>query len=319
MTLEKLIKRYRKDKVSSFQKLRHASRVNYVSILDRIVKHHGRTKLKTIKARTLLSWHAAWSSDGRTASGQDFVKRLRTVFRFGAAMLEDPEAARIAAIFSMLRFKGAAPRCEALTAEQAEAVRIGAHAVGLPSIALAQAFQFELMLRQKDVIGEWMPLKEPCASDVVHRRQKWARGLRWDEIDADLILRHTTSKKLKDIEVDLKLAPMVMEELARFDRLPRSGPVVIFEGNGRPWGSSWFRRKWRDIADGAGVPKTVRNMDSRAGGITEATGAGADIDEVRQTATHSDIAMTQRYNRGNYRQRSAHVMRRRVASRRKAA
>jgi hypothetical protein len=85
---------------------------------------------------------------------------------------------------------------------------------GWPSIALAQAFQFECTLRQKDVIGELVPLSEPGVSLVVIRNQKWLRGIVWQEIDQNLILKHVTSKKQKLTEVDLKLAPMVIEELA---------------------------------------------------------------------------------------------------------
>jgi site-specific recombinase XerD len=39
-------------------------------------------------------------------------------------------------------------------------------------------------------------------------------------------------------------------------------------------------------------------MDSRAGAISEATDAGADLEHVRHAATHSNISMTQRYSRG---------------------
>jgi len=39
-------------------------------------------------------------------------------------------------------------------------------------------------------------------------------------------------------------------------------------------------------------------MDSRAGAISEATDAGADLEQVRHAATHSNISMTQRYSRG---------------------
>ena len=40
-------------------------------------------------------------------------------------------------------------------------------------------------------------------------------------------------------------------------------------------------------------------MDSRAGAITEATDAAADLESVRHAATHSDIQQTQRYSRGD--------------------
>jgi site-specific recombinase XerD len=73
---------------------------------------------------------------------------------------------------------------------------------------------------------------------------------------------------------------------------------VICDTNGLPWTDNEYRRKWRLVADAAGVPKTTRNMDSRAGGITEATEAGADIEHVKHAATHSDISQTQRYSRG---------------------
>jgi hypothetical protein len=53
---------------------------------------------------------------------------------------------------------------------------------------------------------------------------------------------------------------------------------------------------WRKVATAAGVPKTVYNMDSRAGAISEATDAGAELEHVRHAATHSDISMTQRYS-----------------------
>src|SRR3954465_13441337 len=92
---------------------------------------------------------------------------------------------------------------------------------GWYSIALAQALQFELLLGQKDVIGEWVPVGEPGESDVVREEegheeegQKWLRGLRWSDIDKNLILRHRVGSSGRRIEVDLRTAPMVLEELS---------------------------------------------------------------------------------------------------------
>jgi site-specific recombinase XerD len=106
----------------------------------------------------------------------------------------------------------------------------------------------------------------------------------------------------------LAAAEMVMEELALSVELPAdqltrslfpaSGPIVICDTSGIPWSANEYRRKWRIVANHAGVPKTVRNMDSRAGAITEATEAGADLEHVKHAATHSDISQTQRYSRG---------------------
>jgi hypothetical protein len=84
---------------------------------------------------------------------------------------------------------------------------------GWPSIGLAQALQFELLLVQKDVIGEWVPVGEPGKSDAVVGNQKWLRGLRWSDIDENLILRHKVGSGGREIEVDLRTAPMVLEML----------------------------------------------------------------------------------------------------------
>jgi hypothetical protein len=85
-------------------------------------------------------------------------------------------------------------RNEYMTAAQCRLLRSNAHEHGRPSVAVEQAFVFELGLRQKDVIGEWIPIKWPGLSDVVWGPRKWLMGIRWDEIDADLILRHRLSK-----------------------------------------------------------------------------------------------------------------------------
>jgi hypothetical protein len=211
-----------------------------------------------------------------------------------------------------------------LTAEQATAIRALAHKQGLHSIALAQAFQFELMLRQKDVIGEWVPISEAGHSETLYGNEKWLRGLRWNEIDGNLVLRHMTSKRQKEIEVSLRNAPMVMEELAltygkNFSRadLPGSGPIVIAERIDRPYHAAAFRRAWRKLADECEIPKSVKNMDSRAGAISEATDAGAELEHVRHAATHSDIGMTQKYSRGST-EKVAEVQLKRVAFRNKS-
>jgi hypothetical protein len=259
--------------------------------------------------------------------GHAMMGMVRTIVSFGRTFLKCPACRELKADLHDMRFKNAKPRTERLTAEMVEAIRAMAPTMKRRSIALAQAFQFDLMLRQKDVIGEWVPISEPGMSDVIDRNQKWLRGLRWEEIDKNLILRHTTSKRQKDIDPDLNLAPMVMEELRflaripqgailRREHLPATGPIVIDEVNDLPWTASEFRHYWRLVANAAGIPKAVKNMDSRAGAISEATDAGAELEHVRHAATHSDIAMTQRYSRGSQ-DKVAKVMKLRAAHRAK--
>jgi hypothetical protein len=57
-------------------------------------------------------------------------------------------------------------------------------------------------------------------------------------------------------------------------------------------------------------------MDARAGAISEAVSSGARLELVRHAATHSNISMTQRYDR-DAAEATASVMRTRVEGRNK--
>lgn len=336
-TVRSLVHCYRTDPDSPYQKNRFHVRQNRDSMLKRIVTRHGDVSLSEIKARVLLAWHKDWSHDGKKlATGSAFIGQLRALFSFGATLIEDPNCERLCGVMHKMRFPGTKAREVSLTAEQAISIRETAHAdFGWHSIALAQAFQFEGTMRQKDVIGEYVPISEPGVSAIIHRDRKWLRGIVWQEIDENLILRHVTSKKQKLAVIDLKLAPMVMEELQRLVEeplvmvdevtkrvtvnrhlLPASGPIAKCETNGLPWFATEFRRKWRKIARKAGVPDDVWSMDSRSGAISEAIQAGAPIEFVRHAATHSDVSQTADYDRSQA-EATAKVMRMRMEGRNK--
>lgn len=144
-------------------------------------------------------------------------------------------------------------------------------------VALVQALQFELGLSQKAVIGEWVPVSETASmSDVSRttdqREEKWVSGLRWSDLDEDFILRPTFVRRRQQTEFDLRTKRMIMEELALYSQtpisrlsrwdLPVSGPMICNDTSGLPFSTSEFRRKWRKVADRAGVPKNVANKDS---------------------------------------------------------
>jgi hypothetical protein len=296
-TVRTLIQCYRTDQDSNYRKLRFGTRRHYDSLLRRIDTDLGETIIGDIDARQMLRTHEAWTASG-IPMAHALIGMLRTLLSFGATLLKSKECRALKVDLHDMKFKMGAPRSERLTAEQAMAICAEARDRKLYSLALAQAIQFECMLRQRDVIGEWVPIKEPGLSDVFHEGDKWLRGIQWSEIDANLILRHITSKRQKLVEHDLSVAGMVMEEFARIGTLPTTGPVIVCEITGRPWRGHHFRETWRKIARAVGIPDSVRSMDSRAGGITEATEAGADLEHIKHAAAHSDIAMTQKYSRG---------------------
>jgi hypothetical protein len=162
-----------------------------------------------------------------------------------------------------MTFATAEKRDEKLTADDVIKIRAKAHEMGFPSMALAQAIQFETPLKQGDVIGEWVPISEPgTPSDVIDGEMKWLRGLRWSALE-NLMLAHTAPNG--DFRViGLSEAWMVREELARLgrDRPTTATPIIINEDTGRPYTTWAFRRRWREIADALGLPKAVKNMDS---------------------------------------------------------
>jgi hypothetical protein len=300
-TLRQLIGRYRTDPDSGFAKLQYQVRLKQDRLLARIGKEYGHYQLRGIKTRTLLAWYKIWAAGGKIAMAYELMVRLRAMFAFGFALLEDQECERLHKILKETRFRSLGARSVQITKEHVQAIRITAREhFGWPSIALAQALQFELLLPQKDVIGEWVPVAEPGESDVVWEERKWLRGLRWSNIDRNLVLRHATGAGGRPIEVDLKTAPMVMEELhfsagtENAMHFPEHGPLVLCDITAMPWLTAEFRRKWRLVAKKAGVPDDFKNRDSVPAGMII---GGPDRARVKQQITLARIDQSLRTRR----------------------
>jgi hypothetical protein len=265
-TVAGLIKCYRSHDRSPYRDLRPAVRNGYDGILNRLVDEIGYLRIADLSGEKIKHLYTGWIEGGKIASGHSTVAKLRLLSTFGATILGDHDCILFSGIMHALRFKAPEARLEPMTAEYAKAIRAKAHEVGWPSIALAQAFQFELKLRPVDVIGEWVPISDPAPSSVIWGNEKWVRGLRWSDINEKLILEFSILdrlKRIKPIKVDLMDLTMVREELDRLGRdIPVTGPLIICEANGRPFSGNEFRRKWRIVATKAGVPDTVRNGDS---------------------------------------------------------
>src|SRR4029077_319139 len=253
--LRGVVQAYKTDEFSNYHKLRYETRRSYDKHLNQVMLDYGDTALAEMKARSFLGMHAAWARDNGPASARFRIQILRAVFTYGLRLLDDErgqeQCDRLSHTLSKLEFPTLAPRTEVLTAAQANAIRASAK---YRSIALAQAIQFDCSFRQKDVIGEWVPVSEKEMSDVITGGKKWVRGIRWEQIDANFQLVHRNSKRNKVIAIPLLLCPMVVEELARVDaklrreRFPKSGPVVVCEYYGVPWQAIEYRRIWRKTA-----------------------------------------------------------------------
>jgi hypothetical protein len=126
------------------------------------------------------------------------------------------------------------------------------------------------------VIGEWVPIgAEGLESEIVLESKMWVHGLRWEEIGLALRLHHRASNGGEIIRRNLLDVPQVLAVLkntypyaflgGQFNReaLPLTGPVIVDEKYARPYFPHRFRRVWREVADAAGVPRGVKNRDSR--------------------------------------------------------
>ena len=90
--------------------------------------------------------------------------------------------------------------------------------------------------------------------------------------------------------------------------------MILSEHTQEPYKHRTFTQTLRRVADKAGLPHTVWNMDARAGAISEAYEAGAGETDVMKDAGHKNRQTSARYNRGSLEQ-TFRVARLRVAKR----
>ncbi len=161
-------------------------------------------------------------------------------------------------------------------------------------------------------MGQWVPLSERVASAVIDGNEKWI-GPTWKHVDKNLVLRFTPSKTdrttQKEVVIDFKACPMVMEELQHVPPEARQGPLIANPETGLPYLYRRHKNLWRrtdtrkagkiisGIAVDAGIPKEIWNRDLRAGGISEARRAAVPLADVAKVAGHAHERTTDGYDR----------------------
>jgi integrase len=304
-TISYLFDSYRDRPSSPYHQVKWNTRKTYDQILDTIDESAGHVRLNQMNMDTFYTWF----NDARWPEGKGGIEHLRKavgiismmrrVVSFGVAA-EIEECARLHAILSNMRFPGYRKRTSTMTVEHVEAIVDEALKQNRLSLALGMALQFECGLRQRDVIGEWEPVEGKPTSHYLIGRRQWANGLTWDMIGSNWILTKTTTKTGAVVNYDLALAPMAKRiiELIPIER--RSfGPVIVDETANRPYAEHAYQREWRKIANAAGVPSSVCNMDARSGAATEASDAGAALGDTQAVLGHTDERTTARYVRGD--------------------
>jgi hypothetical protein len=269
-TVASLIRIYLTHKDSPYHELRHNVQITYGRRMEYIQRDFGQKRISALTLSDFKEMHRFWlaprkpGEKRRISHAHEQMVYVRQAFRFGKA-LKLPGCREAKDILDEMEFQNAKRRTTIIDNEQANLIRTEAHRQRLGSIALAQALQTGLGIRQKDAIGEWIPVSDPGLSEVLDGQWKWVVGFRWEEIDQNFKLEHRLSKSLRGRDAiadqdagkvkdwNLMLYPMIVEELAliagvspadlRRDLLPAAGPIVIAEHNGLPWIDKVFQNK----------------------------------------------------------------------------
>jgi hypothetical protein len=303
-TVASLVRLYQTEESSPYRELKWNTRRTYDQVLATIEKAFGKRTLTALKLDDFRRWYdeakkpKVPGGKPRVRKAHGIIGMFRRLFDYGTAS-ERAECSRLAAVLAKSRFKQPGRRKKKLELHHVLAFVPKAIEAGRLSLALGTALQFETTLRQKDVIGEWEPIPDGEApSGIVLERRRWVRGLTWADISPELTISKETSKSGADVAHDLKLCPIVMDVLSRVPADHRVGPLIVDEDAGRPYAEHAYAREFRKIARAADIPDDVWNMDARAGGISEADDAGADLDLIKSAAGHTQSSTTARYVRG---------------------
>ncbi|MFG1345247.1 integrase [Xanthobacter autotrophicus DSM 431] len=303
-TIASLVRQYQTDMASPYREVKWNTQRTYDQVLGVIEKAFGKRSLAALGISDFRRWYdeakkpKAPGGSERVRKAHGIISMMRRMFAYGVTA-ELQECGRLLTILEKARFKQPGRRRQKLESHHVEAFIAKALDAGRQSLALGTALQFETTMRQRDVIGEWEPIPvAESAGGIVLGARRWVRGLTWADISDAFVVMKVTTKTGSEVAHDLTLCPLVMDLLARVPADRRIGPLIVDETAGRPYAEHAYAREWRLVARAAGIPDSVWNMDARAGGISEADDAGADLDAIRSAAGHSQASTTVRYVRG---------------------
>jgi hypothetical protein len=317
---------YQEHPLSKFHKVSHTTRRGYLSDLKVIEATVGARLIRNVTVLDVQHWYDQWrkgavsiDADGKKVIGPERIERahhavamVRTVIYFMAALRHN-DCKLLASELEKIKFEKGGAREQELTYQHVisfirTALDLGKKGI-MPGeralhMAIGVASQFELMLRQKDIIGAWEPTKAdrrfPSGISIVKLEKEaetWSGFYTWENIPGwRWRMRTSKSKYRAPAEFDLTLYGLLFPLLEAVPHDQRFGSIVKGEG-GLPIRYRSYAKWFRQIATVAGIPLDVQSMDARAGGATEAEEAGADEKAIQDALTHSNAMTTRRYVR----------------------
>ena len=315
-TLASLVRLYETHNDSPYHELEPSTQAAYSKTMAILMKHKGKRRVDKVIGLDVKRWYKEIRDTSSTGWAYYTINVLKAVLSFGATLRID-ECRILREELRAARFNAGGRRQEQITYQQAASFRDTARSMGFDWIGRCLTLQFELALRRRDVIGEWIK-DDGAQAGIRYGGLIWRDGLTWADIDGAGIIRRQISKTRKTSKViaahDIAIYPDLAADLARTPADQRIGPLVICHLTGVPPTPEQCRRFFRIVARKAGIPDEVWNMDARAGADTEAYEAGATTEETMALSTHTTVQNNRRYMR-DLTEQSRRAAQKRVASR----
>lgn len=316
------------DPYSGFAELQDNTKASYLDSIRIIQSTIGERRIDRLAPIYFKECYFRWkeSVNGgaeRTRRAYGCIQLIKIVLSYGVAAHYMPKVCdELLRGLSKMRFAKNPPRDTTMTFEQAKSIVSAAMDAGDVSTALVQALQFECFMRQIDIIGKWRtePGDYVLEEGEVRCGNRVWRGMTIGMIvNDDDLLRVRTSKTAQFVAHALGACELVQMCLGSLETTAIDRPVAC-QSDGSPWPDHRkFGKHWRVYADLAAVPRGVWNMDNRASGITEATGAGASHDDLAANAAHASKTTTRKIYMRGARESSERVQNARKISRKRAA
>jgi len=316
-TLRSLIKAYQTRPLSPYRAVSANTRRGYDDWCRTLDRAFGGRRIDKLSGEDFRRWFATLMEPAtpggppRIRLAQACVRSMLSILlKFGAEMNPPaPRCLELAAVLAEMEFRAPPdirerwlamrPKRSAMTYEQAEAIVAEGLRRGTRrhrSLALGVAVQFELTWSQIDVIGSWERVEGRAlpVGAIVRARRIWRPGLRYEDFGAGMQVDAGRHKTGRLGSYDLTAYPLVVRALAAVPEAERAGPVVVDDA-GDPMRRRYYIDLYRDLADAAGVPRSVWNAMARHGGATEAKGAGVPLEDVADHLRHADVSTTRRH------------------------
>jgi hypothetical protein len=310
--------------------------ISFLKLIEATAGHH---MFRNVTVPLVQSWYEDWRApdfngdDEHVKRAHEGVSTLRQVVYFLTAMRKYDGVSKLAAELQLVQFEKPQARTQEITYEQAVAFCKAAEqlaAIGkMPAeralhMQIGVMSQFDLMLREKDVIGEWAPAgakrRLPPSITVLDRgAEAWAGYYTWENLHGWRWIMRTSKSRFREIgDFQLENYSLLFPLLERVPHSERTGAIVKGE-HGLPMRARSYSNWFREIAIIAKLPRDVWKMDGRAGGAGEAKRSGAKLDDIQDALTHKTPAMTRRYIRSGRADGIAAVASARAASRPKSS